>query len=424
MFRYITIIKITLKSMAANKMRTALTVLGMVIGIASVIIVYSAGAGIEGLIVGQVESFGTDIIETEIKVPTNSQKSNASTEGAAALAQGAQITTLTLDDMEDVNELPNIAGGYGGIMGQELASYGNERNKVFILGVSSSYIDIDQSEIESGRFFTDSEDKSLSQVVVLGSKIKENFFGDSDAMGKSIKLGKKKFKVIGIMKERGAVMTMDFDNYVYMPVRTAQKRLLGINHVLYMVHQLEDLDMAEETAEDIRYLLRDNHDIEYNEGDDFAKDDFRVVTMTEMMDMLGTITGALTLLLLAIVVISLVVGGVGILNIMYVVVSERTPEIGLRKAVGARYSDIMSQFLIESILISIIGGIAGAIIGSILSYLVSIGASSTGLDWEFSLPLKSYFVAIGFSTFFGVVFGVYPARKAARLEPVEALRNE
>lgn len=424
MSRYLSIVKTILNSMAANKMRTALTVLGMVIGIASVIVVFSAGAGIENLVIGQIESFGTDIIETEIKVPTNSQKGNTDSAGAAALVQGVQIASLTLDDMEDISGLPNITGGYGAIMGQELASYGNERTKAFLMGVSPSFIDIDQSEVEYGRFFSEAEDKSLSQVVVLGSKVKEDFFGDSDPIGKSIKIKKGKFNVIGVMKERGAVMTMDFDSYVYMPVRTMQKRLLGINHLLYMVHQVEDLDRAEETAEDIRYLLRESHDIPFSQGDDFSKDDFRVVTMKEMMDMLGVITGALTLLLLAIVAISLVVGGVGILNIMYVVVSERTSEIGLRKAVGARYSDILYQFLFESILISLLGGIAGALLGSFLSFLIAWGASSFGLDWEFSLPLKAFVIAIGFSTFFGVVFGVYPARKAARLQPVEALRNE
>ena len=163
--------------------------------------------------------------------------------------------------------------------------------------------------------------------------MKEKLFGDSDAIGKSIKIKKLKFRVIGVMEERGAVMTMDFDDYVYVPIRTLQKRLLGIDHVLYMVHRLHEIDLAEETAEQIRVILRENHDLEVTEEDGFRKDDFRVVTMQEMMEMLDVITGALTLLLLAIVIISLIVGGVGVMNIMYVVVSERTAEIGLRKAV-------------------------------------------------------------------------------------------
>lgn len=414
----------SLKSMFSNKTRTALTVLGIVIGIASVIIVYSAGAGINDLVVGQIETFGTDIINTEIKMPTNKKTSNSSAAGAAELAQGVQITSLTLDDMMEVRKLPNIKNNYAGLMSQEQVSSGNEQKKAFIFGTNASYIDIDKSEVEFGRFFTEEEDKSLSQVAIIGSKMKEKLFGESEAIGKLIKIRKTKFRVIGIMKERGAVMGMDFDDYVYVPVRTLQKRIMGINHVSYFISQAEDMSRAEETAEEMRYTLRQSHDIKAENKDDFNKDDFRVTTMTEMMSMMDTVTGALTLLLLAIVAISLIVGGVGILNIMYVVVSERTVEIGLRKAVGAKYSDIMWQFIFESILITIIGGIAGILIGILLSYLISVGANAYGLNWKFSIPIQSYIVALSFSFIFGIFFGVYPARKAARMDPIEALRRE
>jgi len=423
-------IKTSWQAMYANKVRSGLTILGVVIGIASVIIVFSAGEGVSSLITGQVESFGTDVIETEIKIPTSKKGMAAEQQSATALITGAQVTTLSLEDLEDINKLPNIKNGYAGIMGQEQVSYGNELRKAFVFGTNPSYVDIDKSEIEYGRFFTDAEDRSMSQVVVLGSKIKDKLFGDSDAIGESIKLRKSKYRVIGIMKERGAVKTMDFDDYVYMPIRTLQKRVMGINHVLYMVHQLYDLDLADETAQEMRYLLRENHDLPHPTEsytgwmDVVGKDDFRVVTMAEMMETLDVITGALTLLLLAIVAISLVVGGVGIMNIMYVIVSERTSEIGLRKAVGARYSDIMWQFLIESVLITIAGGIIGIIFGILISFLIAWGAKSTGLDWEFSIPIRAFVVSLGFSLIFGILFGLYPARKAAKLEPVEALRKE
>jgi ABC-type antimicrobial peptide transport system permease subunit len=267
-------------------------------------------------------------------------------------------------------------------------------------------------------------------VVVLGSKIKDKLFGNSDAIGKFIKLRKSKYRVIGVMKERGAVMTMDFDDYVYLPVRTLQKRVMGINHVLYMVHQLYNLDLANQTAEEMRYLLRENHDLPHpaegykNWMDTIGKDDFRVVTMSEMMETMDIITGALTLLLLAIVAISLVVGGVGIMNIMYVIVSERTGEIGLRKAVGAKYSDIMWQFLSESIMITIAGGIVGIIFGGAVSLLISWGANSYGFNWGFNIPLKAFLVSLGFSLFFGIAFGLYPARRAAQMQPIEALHKE
>jgi len=200
---------------------------------------------------------------------------------------------------------------------------------------------------------------------------------------------------------------------------------MGVDYVTYMVHQIKDLSRAEETAEEIRTILRENHDINKpNDPSDVSKDDFRVTTMDEMMSMMDTVTGALTLLLLAIVAISLIVGGVGIMNIMYVAVSERTAEIGLRKAVGANTHDILWQFLIEAIFITLVGGFIGIILGVLISYLISIGATASGFDWEFAIPMKAYFVAIGFSAFFGLAFGLYPAKKAAQLDPIEALRKE
>lgn len=421
-------IQIAISAMRANKVRTGLTVLGIVIGIASVIIVFSAGEGINSFIVGQIESFGgSDLVETEIKVPST-QKQTHEVQGGMNLAMGVQVTTLSLDDMEDINKITNVIDGYAGIMGQEAVSYGNELRKAFLLGVTSSFIEIDQSEVDQGRFFTDSEDKSLAQVVVLGYKIKDKLFGDSDPIGRSIKIRKKKFRVVGILEERGAVMIIDFDDFVYVPVRTYQKKIMGIDHLTYMMHRVENMDLLEDTQEEMRYILRENHDLPHPEGPtDFmgaAKDDFRVVSMTESLEIMETVTGAITLLLLAIVAISLVVGGVGILNIMYVVVTERTREIGLRKAVGAKYKDIMLQFLIEAILITIIGGIVGIIIGVGISFLISFGASAYGFDWKFTVPIKAFVTAISFSTFFGIVFGVYPARKAARMDPIEALRNE
>ncbi len=413
------LIKISFTSLRANLLRTSLTVLGIVIGISSIIIVFSAGEGIKSLILAQVESFGTNIIETETKIPSTKKGAAADTQSGAAMAQGVQVTTLTLDDMEDINNIPNVKRSYANILSQDQASYENESKKVFLLGASSAYVDIDKSEIDYGRFFTEAEDKSLAQVVVLGSKIKDKLFGDSDPIGKSVKLHSSKYVVIGVMKPRGAVMTMDFDDYVYVPIRTLQKKIMGINHVLYMVHELEDVSLADDTAEEIKYILRANHDIS-----DPAKDDFRVTTMQEMMSMLDTVTGALTLLLLAIVAVSLVVGGVGIMNIMYVIVSERISEIGLRKAVGAKYADIMLQFLTESVLVTLIGGVVGIVLGVIVSLGIAFGAKKFGLDWDFIIPLRAYLTALGFSIVFGIFFGIYPARKAAKMSPMEALRSE
>jgi len=212
---------------------------------------------------------------------------------------------------------------------------------------------------------------------------------------------------------------IDFDKTVYLPLKTLQKRILGVDYVLYLMHQLKDVTRADDTAEEIKLLMRERHNITNPD-----KDDFRVTTMAELMKTLNTVTNAITLLLLAIVVISLIVGGVGIMNIMYVTVAERTPEIGLRKALGATYKDIVSQFLIESILITIWGSLIGIIFGLVLSWLLSLAANYFGLVWHFTIPWSGVVTAIIFSLTCGLLFGLRPAQKAAQLDPVEALRAE
>lgn len=418
-------IKLAIQSMKANKGRTLLTVLGMVIGVMSIVVVFSAGEGIKDLIVKQIEAFGTDVIETEIRVPVGKNKvgAEANTQSAMSMAQGVQITTLTLKDVEDINKLSNIDGGYGSLMGQELATYGNKRKKASLWGVGADFINIDKSEIDEGRFFTDAEDESLAKVVVLGSKMKETLFGDSDAIGNYINLGKSKYRVIGTMKEKGAVMGMDFDSYIYLPVQTLQKKVMGIDYLMYAIHKLKNPEIADTTAKEMKIILRENHDID-NPLDIAGVDDFAVVTMEEMMKTANDITKYITALLLAIVMVSLVVGGVGIMNIMYVVVSERTFEIGLRKAIGAKYKDIMWQFLMEAVIISILGAILGIILGILLSLLITWGANAYGLSWSFKMPIYALFVSLIFAVSSGLIFGVFPAKKAAELDPIVALRNK
>lgn len=413
------VVKLSLLSMLRNKTRTALTVLGMVIGIASIVIVFSTGEGIRSLIVGQIEAFGTNTIQTEVRVPSSKKGNEGDMESAGAIASGIQVTSLNEKDLEDIKRIPNINDGYGAILSQETISYLNETKKAFLFGVSASYIDIDNSELASGYFFSESDNSSLSQVVVLGSKVAEDIFKGDDPVGKTVTIKRGRYQVIGVLKERGATVGFDFDSMTILPVKTLQKKIMGIDYFMYTIHRIVNPELAEETAETMRDILRENHGISNPD-----RDDFRVTTMKEMLETSKDVTNSITILLLLIVIVSLVVGGVGILNVMYVIVSERTPEIGLRKALGAKFSDIMKQFLIESILITLIGAILGILLGMIFSFIVFLLANYFGLDWKFSVPLKSFGVALLFAIFFGVIFGLFPARKAGKLDPVEALRKE
>lgn len=413
----LTPLKIAITALRRNRARTLLTVLGIVIGIGAVITVMSAGNGLEAFMMEQMETFGTDVIQVEIKIPNTS---HISTENMSGFVQGIQVTTMNLDDAAAINKLPNIKGSYANVMGQEIVSYGSENKQSMIWGVEASFIDIDATEIMEGRFFSDSEDKGLAQVAVIGTTVKDDIFGDEEALGKYVKIGRLKFQVIGLMESRGSIAFFDMDNFIYMPVRTLQRKIMGINHVMAITAQAENKDISDETAEEIRYLLRQRHDIPTGNPD---KDDFAVMTMTEAMELYDTIFDAINLLLVAIAGISLIVGGVGIMNIMYVSVVERTYEIGLRKSVGATSSDILWQFLWEAIVITFFGAIIGFIFGAGMALLISIGANSQGIGWKFVISPVSVVLAISVSLAIGLGFGVFPAITAAKLDPVEALRD-
>jgi putative ABC transport system permease protein len=408
--RWPTAFQLAIHSLRLNILRTSLTVLGIIIGVAAIVVVFAAGDGITSLITDEIASYGTDTIETETKVP--SQKNTTPL---------AQVTTLKTSDMEAIDKLGNIKYSYGAILGQQKVSYQSQNERVFLFGVSATYPEIDKkSQPVEGRFFTVEEDRGQAMVAVLGYKLRQELFGDQPAIGQWIKIGNGKFQVLGVLEERGGAVSMiDFDKTVYLPLKTLQKRILGVDYVLYLMHQLKDVTRADDTAEEIKLLMRERHNITNPD-----KDDFRVTTMAELMKTLNTVTNAITLLLLAIVVISLIVGGVGIMNIMYVTVAERTPEIGLRKALGATYKDIVSQFLIESILITIWGSLIGIIFGLVLSWLLSLAANYFGLVWHFTIPWSGIVTAIIFSLTCGLLFGLRPAQKAAQLDPVEALRAE
>ena len=407
--KFVIALQLALRSLRLNLLRTSLTVLGVVIGAASIVIVFSAGEALDSLISGEIDSYGSDIIQTEIKVPS-----------ANDFAVG-EVTTLKISDLTEINKLENIVQSYAASIGQSRVSYGQEGKNTMLFGVGPAYINIDKkTKLAAGRFFDETEDKSQATVVVLGGKLKETLFSDQEAVGKSVRIGTTNFRVLGVLeKQEGNASFIDFDDIAYLPVTTLQKRIMGIDYSMYFIHQLKDVSRGEETAEEVRLILRDRHDIT-----DPERDDFRVSTMEEVVETLNVVTSAVTLLLLAIVLISLLVGGVGIMNIMYVTVTERTPEIGLRKALGATSSDIAWQFLIESVLITFWGWFLGVIFGVSGSYVLTKIASSFGVNFSFVFPTEGIIISLVFSLICGFLFGFQPAKRASKLDPVEALRTE
>lgn len=409
--------RFALKTIRSHKARTALALLGVVIGVFAIVVVTSLGEGVKGYILGQVESFGTDLIQVEVKIPNTTSMSN---ENATSRAQGTQITTLTVEDGEAIAKLPNVAAVYAGTIGQERATYGSIGKRISLFGTGSRVAEIDANlKLESGRFFTESEDESLAQVAVLGSDTKETFFGQSDAVGESITLKGNKYRVIGVLEPRGAVAFLNFDTFTYVPVRTLQKKLLGVDYVQFISVKMTDSAKETRTVADIVALLRDRHDI-----DDPDKDDFSVTSTKEAQKTFSDVLGSLSILLLALTSISLVVGGVGIMNVMYVSVSERTSEIGLRKAVGATSGSILWQFLFEALIITLLGGLIGIALGMLLTIALSALFASFGFVLPLSFSFQSFLLGAGFSMLVGLIFGIAPAYRASQLTPMEALRRD
>ncbi len=406
----------SLKALRANPVRTVLTTLGIIIGIATVIAVFSAGAGFQSLINDQIKSFGSDTLFIKTRVPPTT-KNRAASSLTPGVAVG--ITTFTQRDLDDIKKLNNVKNDYGMVTGMAVASYRNNEKSAIYYGSSYEKFSIDEHTLKEGRFYTQAEDAGAAQVVILGSDIANDLFVQDDPLGKILRIGNLDFQVIGVYNSQGSVGSNGADDSLYMPLGTAQHKMLGINYITIGVVELDNINLANATSALINQTMMHNHNIT-----DPAKDDFEIVTQAQVLGIYDTIFNGITLLLIAIASISLVVGGVGIMNIMYVVVTERTSEIGLKKALGAKNSDILNEFLIESILVTVLGGIIGIILGALLSWLISIVASFAGLTWTFSVPLYSILIAVGVSAAIGISFGVLPAMSAAKLDPIEALRYE
>jgi putative ABC transport system permease protein len=399
------------KNILANKRRSLLTMLGMIIGVGSVISIMAIGAGAQSYVFSQLQVFGGNLIGVTPGGETES--------GAPASVFGTVITTLTYEDAKSIGEIPHIVAVTPYANGNEKVSYGEKAKNVAFAGVTSDFLEVENSKMGSGRFISEEENGSVSRSVVLGYEVARNFFSQDDPLGKKIKIGQDSFTVIGVMTKKGSTLLSDQDQQIYVPVRTAQKVLLGINHISLLRGKVDNEKNIPPVLQQMEQVLRNNHGIK--EG---MKDDFTVRSMSQALDIIGTVTGAISLFLGAIAAISLLVGGVGIMNIMLVAVTERTREIGLRKAVGAKRKDIILQFLTEAVMLTFVGALIGIILGASFSYIIALIVSYVGYHWEFIVTPVSIAVSVTVAAAIGLVFGIYPAYKAAGLNAIESLRYE
>lgn len=406
--------KLAISSLLANKFRSFLTMLGIVIGVSSIIVIISVGAGAQSLIINQIKSVGSNLIAI---IPGGSDE-----EGPPAAAMGIVITTLKYEDAVAIRKernVPYVSYAAAYVQGVGTISSADRNTDSTFLGTTADYVDVEDVEIAQGRFISSQEEKEIARVVVLGHGIKEELFGSENPLNKKIKIKRETFRVVGVLEERGAAGFINQDDYVFVPLSAAQKLLIGINHVSFIRAKVDDPSKISRTMEDIKYLLRERHDIK--DGDPA---DFTVQSQAQALEALTTITDVLKFFMAAIAALSLIVGGIGIMNIMLISVSERTREIGLRKAIGAKYKHIMNQFLVETVIISLISGIVGIIIGSFISIVIALVAKYLEYDWDLVISLFSIVISVGISGAVGLIFGIYPARKAAKLDPIEALRYE
>jgi putative ABC transport system permease protein len=397
---------IAVKALRRNAMRTALTALGMIIGVAAVIVMVAIGAGASTSIEQQIRSTGTNVITV-----------NAGSGGFGPVRQGAgAVTTLTDDDAEAIRQLDGVRWVSPGLNTRTQIIGETSNWNTQVQGVGEELADIRAWPVQFGTFLSAPEVRSGAKVVVLGAVVRDQLFGVGvDPVGASVRINNQPFRIVGVLTSKGqAAFGQDQDDVALIPYTTVQKRLLGVTHVSNITVSAADGVPMEQVADQIGALLRERHRLAPDEGDDFS-----VRTQAEMTSVLTSTTTTMTYLLAGIAAVSLIVGGIGIMNIMLVSVTERTREIGLRLAMGASDVNVLTQFLVESVVLSLAGGLIGIVAGLGLPYGIT-----QVLSWPTTVTASSIALSFGVAAATGVFFGFYPARKAAALDPIEALRYE
>ena len=404
-------IRIALRALRVNKLRSGLTMLGIVIGVGAVIAMVAVGSGATQRIQEQIASIGSNLL---MVLP------GSATSGGMRMGFGSTMT-LTEDDARAIAiEVPGVLTASGSMRGTAQVVFGNQNWSTAIQGTAPDYLEIRDWDLDSGRFFTQEDVDGATKVAVLGQTVKDNLFGDGEAVGQLVRIKKVPFTIIGILARKGQTSWgQDQDDVVIIPLSTAKKRVLGVSQAnarFVGVIQIKALspDLLTDIQGQTVDLLRQRHRLQ-----PYQDNDFDVRNLAEMFAVQAASTKTMTVLLGAIASVSLLVGGIGIMNIMLVSVTERTREIGLRMAVGARSRDILGQFLIEAVTLALVGGILGILVGIGGSTLIALLA-----NWSTLITPASIAVAFGSSAFIGIFFGYFPARKAAYLDPIEALRYE